>query len=134
VRVTLPSEARAVLSSRSVRLDVTPPAPRILAVRPSVLDPAVPAPLFRVRLRFTGRSLSPPQVRVYRVGGSPPVEVAQFRAGRGSRTAVWDGRLRGGARASAGTYAFRVSIRDRAGNPGSSELSSPPVRVTAGGR
>lgn len=135
VRVTLPSEARAVLSPRSVRLDVTPPVPRIVAARPPALDPALPEPLFRVRLRFSGgRSSTPPQVRVYRVGGRRPEEVAQFRGGRGSDRAVWDGRMSDGRRAPPGTYAFRVSIRDRAGNLGFSGLSSATVRVSGEGR
>ncbi len=121
VRVALPSEARAVISSRAVLLDVTRPAPRIVSVRP--------IPGRGASIRYNGRSASPPLFRVYRTdrgNAAEAVEVARFRAEEAARTARWDG-LVDAHPAPEGTYAFAVTIRDPAGNVGSAPEVLPPT-------
>ena len=59
-----------------------------------------------------------------RTDGGPPRVVARFTAPRGATTATWDGRLADdGSEAPAGTYLVAVTVRDLAGNAG----TSPPL-------
>ena len=130
VRVALPSEARAVLSAGAARLDVTPPRPRITAVREAAGRGA--------EIRFVGRSSSRPVVRVYRSDGpgegsaearhraAPAKQVDRFRIPKGAQTARWSGMV-DGRPASDGNYAFAVTVRDTAGNVGSAPGRLPPT-------
>ena len=129
VRVGLRRQGRALTFARDIRLDTTPPRPRVdrldgdpgTAGQQWIVGP-VPAPV-RVTIRNPSRR-GPSHLRVLRTDGGPPRVVARFTAPRGATTATWDGRLADdGSQAPAGTYLVAVTVRDLAGNAG----TSPPL-------
>lgn len=119
LRVDLSSEGRTLTALNGLTLDVTPPRPEIVAVTPRTLFPGGPPRRTRARIRFRGPSDPAPRFDVYRMDrGRRPVAAGSFIGRRFREIALWDGRLRGRP-ARSGTYAFRLTVRDRAGNPGS---------------
>jgi hypothetical protein len=69
-----------------------------------------------VEIAYRGPKNAAPEYRIFRTDGGPPRVVLRFR-GSDTKSAFWDGRLRGPL-APDGNYAFNVSVRDRAGNLG----------------
>lgn len=134
LRVELPSQGRALTAPRLITLDTRPPRPSLLRATPRVVVPGLPAThrRGRVRIRYTGPSDPAPEVRVFRTDRGAPREVARFAAPRFRQSAEWvpvvDGRP-----APEGTYAFTVTVRDRAGNAGSAP-AVPPTREAATSR
>ena len=125
VQVTLRRQARAVTAPRAIKLETTPPRPR--------LQSAVRQRDGKVRLRYSGPASPPPLWRVYRTDtGGKPREVARFEGERGSNIAVWDGYAsRGLRRQPPGDYAFSVTVQNRALVAGSSPVELPPTRESA---
>lgn len=127
LRVILSSEGRTLTALPPLTLDITPPRPEIVAVTPRTLFPGGPPRRTRARIRYRGPSDPAPLFTVYRVDGRRPREVGRFLARRFREIALWDGRL-AGRPAAPGTYAFGLTVRDPAGNPGS--VFAPGERVT----
>lgn len=127
LRVGLRQEGRSITAPRVLRVDTTPPQPSIVAATPPTIVPGTNGPRGRVRIRFRGPSNPPAEVGVWRTDGGKAVQVAAFQGRRGRSTAVWDG-LVNGKPAPSGSYAFSVTVRDRAGNKGSVPRRLPPLR------
>lgn len=132
-RITLRHEGRSITVPKPIRVDTTPPKPRILGIGPQRSKPGVPAPELlpepamdgqpeggtpaTVRFTAPGRK---PKVRIYRTTDGTPVGVLRSHGLRdGATTFAWDGRI-SGRLARAGTYLVVVSSQDEAGNVGSS--------------
>ncbi len=118
LRVGLREEGRSLTAPRVLHVDNRPPRPRIVAVTPPTLVPGSSDRRGRVRIRFTGPSNPAPVIGVWRTNGPKPVRVDQFTGRRGRQTASWNG-LVGGKPAQIGSYAFSVTVEDKAGNRGS---------------
>lgn len=122
MQVAVPSEGRTVSSIKRIKVDRKPPPVKLVEATPRLVAPGQP-----VLVRYRGPRNFAPHFKVFRTGGSSPVEVARFDGDR-SRKGTWDGRVEGRA-ARAGTYAFAVSVRDRAGNRATAP--GPPVPTAA---
>lgn len=130
LRVGLREEGRSVTAPRVLHVDTRPPRPKIVAVTPPTVVPGSDSARGRVRIRFKGPSNPPPQFAVWRTDGAKVRQVAGFEGRRGRETAIWDG-LVNGRPAPEGAYAISVTVRDRAGNPGSAPAALPPFRTEA---
>jgi hypothetical protein len=128
-RVGLRRQGRSVLLPRNIRLDTTPPRPRVLSIGPE--RTALPRPELlprrdgrpaRVRLFLPGRRA---RVLVYRTDVTPAREVIAAAVPDGTTTWEWDGTI-AGRRASQGTYLVAAETRDQAGNIGTSPAKLPP--------
>ena len=113
MRLVRRDEGRVVNSLKEIKVDRE--APRVM------LESATPGVIAtgrgerpRVRIRYRGPKNEHPEFRVFRTDDGPPRVVLRFR-GDESRSAVWNGNLRGRPAAD-GDYAFTVTVRDRAGN------------------
>jgi flagellar hook assembly protein FlgD len=128
VRVGLRRQGRALTFPRDIRLDTTAPAPRVERLdgdgeaegQQWIVGP-VPSAV-NVAIRNPSRR-GPSVLRVLRTDAGTPEVVARFTAPPGATAAAWDGRLEDGTEAPAGTYLISVSVRDLAGNVG----TSPPL-------
>ncbi len=129
LRVILSSERRTMTALRLLTLDVTPPRPKLVAVTPRTIIPGGPPRRTRARIRYRGPSDPAPLFTVYRMDAGRPREVARFLGPRFRQIALWDGRI-AGRPAPPGTYAFRLTVCDRAGNLGSE--FAPDELVTVG--
>jgi hypothetical protein len=135
VRVGLRGEGRTNTLPHEVKLDLTPPRPRIRAVDGPGRGPIV---IDGVRRRTATAQVSRPAQRarfsVWRTDGTKPREVVERLPSAGKRRGRWDGRI---ARrlAPPGTYLIAATAQDRAGNPGSAprHLPPPPTGKAAGG-
>ena len=114
---------RTVTIAGSFVVDTTAPTPVVLSVEPKIAGP-VPGS-FEIRARGVGRRRAP-RFRVLRTDVAPAKEVARFTGRKGSRRAVWDGRV-DGVPAPPGTYMVVVRVRDRSGNLGTAPAVLPPV-------
>ena len=124
-RVVLRRQGRSVVIPRNIRLDTTPPRPRVLSIGPQV--DKVPRPELLPKPDGKPASItidapgSKPEVDIWRT--SPAVrrvtglDVPPLREGRGKVT--WSGERRG-RRVAPGTFVAVVRSRDQAGNIGSS--------------
>ena len=130
VRLTLERQGLTVTLRHSVRLDTTPPRPRVVDIGPETGD----GPELLPR-----RDGAPAEIR-FRAPGSR-VELEVWRTDRGPRlvrrlepaedgTAEWDGTNEDGRRLAPGTFAVVVRSRDRAGNIGSN--APRPFRIARG--
>lgn len=129
VRVGLRRQGRSVLLPRNIRLDTTPPEPRVLSVGPE--QSALPRPELlpnregepaRVRLFLPGRK---GRVIVYRTDVTPAREVLAEDVANGTTVWEWDGTV-DGRRVAQGTYLVAAETRDQAGNIGTSPATLPP--------
>lgn len=141
LRVGLRDQGRAVIAPRRLRVDTSPPRPRIVAVTPPTVVPGASSTRRRARIRFRGPTNPAPVVRVWRTDQGQPREVARFAGRRFRRTTEWDGMvvagrmppcgrracpLRRGTRpAPDGSYVLTVTAYDPAGNAGSSHGLPP---------
>jgi hypothetical protein len=129
LRVALSSEGRTLTALHLLTIDTTPPRPEIVAVTPRSIVPGGRPRRARARIRYRGPSDPAPLFTVYRLDGPAPRAAGRFLGPRFREIALWDGRL-AGRRAAPGTYAFRITVRDRAGNAGSA--FAPGEKVTVG--
>jgi hypothetical protein len=130
IRLTLERQGRTVTLRRSVRLDTTPPRPRVTDVGPEAGDgpellPRRDGAPAQIRFRAPGRRV---EVEVWRTDRGPRV-VRRLEPGEGG-VATWDGTNGDGRRLAPGTFAVVVRSRDRAGNIGSN--APRPFRLRRG--
>jgi flagellar hook assembly protein FlgD len=130
LRVGLRAEGRSITAPRVLHVDTRAPRPKIIAATPPTVVPGSTGRRGRVRIRFSGPASGPAQIAVWRTDGKKPVQVAGFDGRRGRQTATWDG-LINGQLAPEGSYAFSVTVRDKAGNKGSAPRRLPPVKRRA---
>jgi flagellar hook assembly protein FlgD len=123
VRVALRTQGRAVTGPRPIRLETTPPRPKLLS--------AVRQRDGKVRLRYSGPTSPPPLYTVYRTDDGPVRKVDSFLGPRGKNDAVWDGFVDGVRKAPPGNYAFAVTVQNKALVSGSSPPKLPPTRASA---
>ena len=114
-------------SFKEVLVDTRPPRVRIVSARPGVISTADPRERPYVRIRYRGPRNKLPEIRVFRTDGGPVRVVSRFRGDK-TRSAFWDGLLRGSP-AEDGSYAFSVTVRDRAGN----RAVAPPGELPSAG-
>jgi flagellar hook assembly protein FlgD len=130
LRVGLRAEGRSVTAPRVLHVDTRPPRPKIVAVTPPTITPGASGARGRVRIRFRGPTNPAPMIGVWRTDSGKAVQVDGFAGHRGRTTATWDG-LVNGQPAPEGSYAFSVTVQDRAGNRGSVPSRLPPTRADA---
>lgn len=123
VRVSLREQARAVTGPRGIVLTTEAPRPRIVSVGPGRIAAAARVP---VTVRFTGPAVVRPVFRVWRTDGRVR-EVARFTVPRGQHVGSWDGRVNGRP-APEGSYAFSVTVQNRALIEGTAPDRLPPRR------
>jgi hypothetical protein len=131
MRVLRRDEGRVIDSLRKVTIDTVPPPVRLLSAKPGVISPGEPGQRPRVRIRYRGPRNDAPEFRIFRSDGGPPRVVFRFR-GDDTRSAVWDGRVRGRT-AEPGDYAFTVTVRDQAGNLAVAPTDIPTPRLARPG-
>jgi flagellar hook assembly protein FlgD len=122
-RITLQHEGRSVLLASSVRLDTTPPRPRVTSIGPRhefgpELMPNGAAAV--VHLNTPGHR---PVVRLFKTAPGPTRLVRQEELADGAKVWTWDGKTPSGRPVSPGTYVVAIETRDVAGNRG----LSPPL-------
>ncbi|MEA2472776.1 MAG: hypothetical protein QOE06_691 [Thermoleophilaceae bacterium] len=126
VRVSLRDQGRAITGARGIVLTTRAPRARLVSARPGVVAAARRVP---VTIRFTGPAVVRPVFRVWRTDGRVR-QVASFTVPRGEHAGTWDGTL-GGRPAPEGSYAFSVTVRNRALVEGSAPRRLPPTRSEA---
>jgi flagellar hook assembly protein FlgD len=119
-RITLQHEGRSVVPATSVRLDTTPPRPRVTSIGPShefgpELLPASEGGEAVVHLQAPGRK---PVIRVFKTGPGPTRLVRQEKLDDGATSWRWNGLTPSGRPVSPGTYLVAIETRDVAGNRG----------------
>src|SRR4051812_1286194 len=127
LRVVLGGQGRGTITRRGIRLVTAKPVPRLLSVSPAHLHEGGRQ---AVTIRFSGPANPAPVFSVYRTDAGPPRLVARFAGAIGSRSGTWDGRT-GGRPAPAGTYAFGVTVENRALVAGSAPRKLPPTHESA---
>ena len=122
VRLTLERQGRTVTLKRVVRLDTTPPRPRVLEIGPEAnsgpeLLPRRDRQPAQIRFRARGRQV---ELEVWRTDRGPRLmrRLDPGTVNEGVGEATWDGTVRG-RRVAPGTFAVVVRSRDKAGNIGS---------------
>ena len=130
-RITLADQGRNVVLPESVRLDTTPPKPRVLSIGPA--KDTVPRPELLpvpgggdaiVHFVAPGRRTSKKKVLLFKTGPGPSRAVGAPMALPDAATDWrWDGRTASGRPVSPGTYLVAIQARDQAGNIG----TSPPL-------
>jgi hypothetical protein len=135
VRVGLRDEGRTNTLPHTIKLDLTPPRPRIRAVgdpgrRPLVIDGARRGSV----LVQVPRPARKPRFSVWRTDIADARVVVERLPREGKRRGRWNGRI-GGRLAPPGTYMVTADALDRAGNRGSVPRTLPPAETgkAAGG-
>jgi hypothetical protein len=131
MRVVRRDEGRVINSLKVITVDTRPPSVRITSARPGVIAPGAPGQRPRVRIRYSGPRNQAPEFRIFRTDEGSPRVVSRFRGDR-SRSAVWDGYVRGHP-AAEGDYALTVTVRDSAGNLAVAPADVPTAAVAAAG-
>jgi hypothetical protein len=121
-RITLQHEGRSVLLASSVRLDTTPPRPRVTSIGPRhefgpELMPNGGDAV--VHLATPGHR---PVVRLFKTAPGPTRLVLQDELADGAKVWTWNGKTPSGRPVSPGTYLVAIETRDVAGNRGLSPL------------
>jgi hypothetical protein len=126
-RITLQQQGRNIIVPESVRLDTTPPRPRVLSIGP-VAD-RVPRPELlpvpgggeaEVRLQAPGRRK---RIMLFKTAPGPARLVLDEPLADDADRWAWDGRTPSGRPVSPGTYLVALQTRDQAGNI----ATSPPL-------
>jgi hypothetical protein len=127
-RITLADQGRNVVMAESVRLDTTPPKPRVTSVGPA--KDTVPRPELLpipgggdavVHLFATGQKK---KILLFKTSPGPLRQVGQPIPLPDDATAWrWSGKTQTGRPVSPGTYLVAIQVRDQAGNIG----TSPPL-------
>jgi hypothetical protein len=130
VRVGLRRQGRSILLPVTIRLDTTPPRPRVISIGPQ--RSTVPAPELLPRrgggpieAHFTLAGGRRPLAQVFRTEPFSAQPITELAVDEGGTSARWDGTVRG-RRVRPGTYVVAISARDQAGNIGSSPPRLPP--------
>jgi hypothetical protein len=123
-RITLRHQGRSVKLASSVRLDTTPPRPRVVSVGPfkSPGPEIVPLPDggdAEVHLQAPGYK---PVIRLFKTGPGATRKVLEEPLSDGATEWRWNGTV-DGRPVSPGTYVATIETRDKAGNRG----LSPPL-------
>src|SRR4051812_30679540 len=127
LRVVLGGQGRGTIARRGIQLVTRKPSPKLLSVAPARIRSGGRE---RVTIRFSGPANPAPVFSVYRAGAGPPRLVARFAGAAGSTVGSWDGRINGRP-APAGTYAFAVTVENRALVAGSAPQKLPPTAASA---
>ncbi len=132
VRVALRQEGRSVVVPQTMTLDTTPPRPVVCVGVPcssrTTANVAGPEP---GRVKVYVKPVSPTYrtgFTVVRTDDGPPRPVASFDRAAGFHRAIWDG-LVAGRPAPPGIYLIEASVRDRAGNVGTTPAEVAPGAV-----
>jgi hypothetical protein len=135
VRVGLRAEGRAATLPHDIKLDLTPPRPKLEVVdgparRPVVIDGTGSS----AATAQVARPAREPVFSVWRTDGAKPRRVVDELPEVARRRGQWDGRI-DGRLAPAGTYLIAVEAQDRAGNSGTAPRHLPPPETgeAAGG-
>jgi hypothetical protein len=127
LRVVLGGQGRGTITRRGIQLVTARPRPRLLSVAPARIHPGGRDP---VTIRFSGPARPAPVFSVYRTDAGAPRLVQRFAGAPGSTSGTWNARA--GARpAPPGTYAFAVTVENRALVAGSSPPKLPPAAASA---
>jgi hypothetical protein len=123
-RITLRHQGRSVKLASSVRLDTTPPRPRVTSVGPFKTPGPEILPLAdggdaEVHLQAPGYK---PVIRLFKTGPGPTRLVLEETLPDGAKEWRWNGTV-DGRPVSPGTYLVTIETRDKAGNRG----LSPPL-------
>jgi flagellar hook assembly protein FlgD len=123
-RITLRHQGRSVKLASSVRLDTTPPRPRVTSVGPFKTPGPEILPLAdggdaEVHLQAPGYK---PVIRLFKTGPGPTRLVLEETLQDGAKEWRWNGTV-DGRPVSPGTYLVTIETRDKAGNRG----LSPPL-------
>jgi N,N-dimethylformamidase beta subunit-like protein/flagellar hook capping protein FlgD len=127
-RITLQHEGRSVVPATSVRLDTTPPRPRVTSIGPRhtfgpELLPTSEGGDADVHLQAPGAK---PVIRLFKTGPGPTRLVLEDKTlPDGATVWHWNGLTPSGRPVSPGTYLVSIETRDQAGNRG---LSPPLTR------
>jgi N,N-dimethylformamidase beta subunit-like protein/flagellar hook capping protein FlgD len=127
LRVILRGQGRGTVTREGVHLVTKPPEAKLLSVAPARVAPRAQS---AVTIRFSGPARPPAVFSVYRTDAGPPRLVDRFPGAPGAREGVWFERI-AGRRAPPGTYAFGVTVRNRAYVAGSSPPRLPPTAASA---
>jgi flagellar hook assembly protein FlgD len=124
-RITLQHKGRSVVLASSVRIDTTPPHPRVTSIGPRhefgpELLPTQEGGDAVVHLDAPGRK---PVVRLFKTGPGPTRLVRQEKLPDATTVWHWNGLTPSGRPVSPGTYLVAIETRDEAGNRG----LSPPL-------
>ncbi|WP_205696134.1 N,N-dimethylformamidase beta subunit family domain-containing protein [Conexibacter sp. SYSU D00693] len=122
LRIVLQGQGRTIVPQRSVRVDRTPPAPRVTSISPDrVYGPELlPKPDGGPAVVRFGPALERARVMVFKTAPGRPRLVLERRLAPGTTSWSWTGELDGGRRASGGTYVAVLEWRDEAENIGTS--------------
>jgi hypothetical protein len=133
VRVSLRKEGRSTVIQRTMTLDTKPPSSEVCVGKPcrtrstenleNVVAPS--AKSVRVYIKGISRAYRT-RFTVYRTDQGRPVKVAEFQNKRGSHVAEFDDPK---VLTVPGTYLFQASVRDRAGNWGTSPKVIEPGAI-----
>jgi FlgD Ig-like domain len=127
LRVVLSGQGRGTIARRGIHLVTAKPKPKLLSVTPARMHAGAAQP---VTIHYSGPSNPAPVFSVYRTDAGPPRLVQRFTGTVGSTSGTWNGRI--GARpAPAGTYAFAVTVENRALVAGSAPARLPPTAAAA---
>lgn len=121
LRIILQGQGRTIIPTRSLRVDTTPPRPRVLSIGPDKArgPELLPKPGGGpATLRFDP-ALHRARVMVFKVAPGTPRRVLEEDLPRGTTSWEWRGTRRG-RRVSGGTYVAVLEWRDEAGNIGTS--------------
>ena len=135
VRVGLRHEGRTNTLPHSIKLDLTPPRPKIEAVDAPGRGPIV---IDGASRRTATAQVAPPARKpvfsVWRTDVDEPRRVVEELPRAGRRKGQWDGRV-DGRLAPPGTYLIAARAKDRAGNSGTVPRHLPPPEAgdAAGG-
>jgi N,N-dimethylformamidase beta subunit-like protein/flagellar hook capping protein FlgD len=127
LRVVLSGQGRGTIARRGIHLVTAKPVPKLLTVSPARIHTGGREP---VTIKFSGPANPAPVFSVYRTDAGPPRLVQRFAGAVGSTSGTWDGRI-GGRPAPAGTYAFAVTVENRALVAGSAPQKLPPTAAGA---
>jgi flagellar hook assembly protein FlgD len=119
-RITLRHQGRSLKVATSVRLDTTPPRPKVVSVGPhSEFGPEIlPQPDGSDAVAHLQAPGVKPVIRVFKMGPGPPRKVIEDDSlEKGASTWRWNGTV-DGKPVSPGTYVVTLETRDQAGNRG----------------
>jgi len=127
LRVTLIHQGKTVDldgAQQVVKVRTVPPRPVITSIQPRVIT----APGTHVTIRYTGNEGRGGTILLYRLGlpGGPRL-IKSFPTPWKGQSAVWDGTVRQGLPAPAGTYLVALQVTDAACNTGRYAASNDTV-------
>jgi hypothetical protein len=135
IRVSLRHQGRVVTIANSagtaepVTVQTKPLPLRITGLSPVRIPPSGGSP---VTIRYTGNGGLRPLVMIYRSAGrARPRLVKQYAATSRAGLTVWNGTLRGGAPAPAGTYLVALGVKQRTCSTVTVPARLPPTPATA---